>query len=68
MDHAMWYAFPGNFLKDNLCYGLMFELEMDGRQVKERKTDKFLCPRSPLFSRLYLLTNSTNEKGGHKSP
>ena len=67
MEHAMHYAWPANFLQDNLYYGLLFELVIDKRRVFQRRRGEVLVPAK--FARiraLYLLTNLWIRESGHK--
>ena len=67
MEHAMHYAWPANFLQDNLYYGLLFELEIDKQHVLERRKGEVLVPAK--FARIravYLLTNLWIREGGEK--
>ena len=67
MEHAMHYAWPANFLLDNLYYGLLFELVIDKRHVLQRRRGEVLVPAKFAHIRaLYLLTNLWIRESGHK--
>eukprot|EP00974_Lingulodinium_polyedra_P130707 11214878-Lingulodinium_polyedra.AAC.1 len=65
----MHYAFPGNFLQDNLYYGLLFELAIDLRSVLRWRRGEVLVPGTVLrLKAVYLLANLNIASGGPKSP
>ena len=67
LQHAMRYAWPGNFLQDNLYYGLLFELVIDKREVLERRHGEVLVPAKTVsICAVYLLTNVGISHGGAK--
>ena len=67
MQHAMRYAWPANFLQDNLYYGLLFELVIDKRQVLQRRNGEVLVSaKSVCIRSVYLLTNLGISHGGEK--
>ena len=67
MEHAMRYAWPANFLQDNLYYGLLFELVIDKGQVLQRRKGEVLVPAKYVRIRaVYVLTNLGISDGGEK--
>ena len=63
----MRYAWPGNFLQDNLYYGLLFELVIDKGEVLERRHGEVLVPAKAVsIWAVYLLTNVGISHGGAK--
>ena len=67
MEHAMRYAWPANFLQDNLYYGLLLELVIDKGQVLQRRNGEVLVPAKYACIRaVYLLTNLGIRYGGEK--
>ena len=68
ISHAASYAWPSNFLKDNLYYGIMFQLEVEQEAIVERRRDEVLVdPRSNIrIKSLYLLCNLDISTGGHR--
>ena len=77
MDHAIDYAWPAPILKDNLYYGILYELEADRSRLvnwKEyvsgkntRHPGEMLFPPDALIIRnLFLLVNLDLAKGDSK--
>ena len=76
LDHVVQYAWPGPFLKDNLYYGLIFELEADATMLMNKKewssgtnkhSGEMLFPPEALRIRyVYLLCNLDIAKGKGK--
>ena len=76
MDHAIDYAWPAPILKDNLYYGIMYELEADRSRLmncKEyasgtnRHRGEMLFPLDALIIRnVYLLVNLDLKQGSSK--
>ena len=67
MEHAMRYAWPANFLQDNLYYGLLLELVIDKRHVLERRRGEVLVSACGAHIKaVYLLTNLGIRDGGEK--
>ena len=44
IDHAICYAWPSNFLQDNLYYGILFELAIDESQILQQHRGEVLVP------------------------
>ena len=69
IDHAINYAWPSNFLLDNLYYGIIFELAIDETRILHQRCGEVLVPPDAiLINAVYLLVNMPIQKGGKKSP
>ena len=69
VDHAMDYAWPSNFLLDNLYYGLMLELEIDNSKVlQEHRGEVLVKPDGVILRGVYLLENLSIAQGRAKNP
>ena len=68
MHHALRYAWPSNFLLDNLYYGVILELEADSTRILQRHEGEVLLPPDALrIKGMYLILNLAVAKGRAKS-
>ena len=68
MHHALRYAWPSNFLLDNLYYGVILELEADSTRILQRREGEVLLPPDALrIKGMYLILNLAVAKGRAKS-
>jgi hypothetical protein len=69
IEHAIRYAWPSNFLQDNLYYGVLFQLAIDESQILQERRGEVLIPPHAIFIKsLFLLTNMAVAQGGPKHP
>ena len=76
MDHAIDYAWPAPILKDNLYYGIMYELEADTERLMNRKEwvrgnskhagEKLFPPEALIIRNVFLLVNLDLAQGSSK--
>eukprot|EP00974_Lingulodinium_polyedra_P108594 10511297-Lingulodinium_polyedra.AAC.1 len=61
----MHYAFPGDFLQDDLYYRSLFELVIDQHSVLNRRRGEVLVPSTVIrLKAVYLLTHLNIASGG----
>ena len=68
MQHAIWYTWPSNFLKDKFYYGVLLELAIDSTKTLEaRRGEVLVSPEAISIKALYLLTNMDIAQGAPRS-
>lgn len=70
LHHAVGYAWPSNFLKDNLYYGIVFEIEADVDKILKRcrRGEVLMAPDGLIIRNVYLFFNLCIGIGKPKNP